>query len=75
VATEFADAPIATAVVPANSSSEKVHQVEKAAGAGRSDHWITIGVITLIVSGMLLGAAITRLWIGHFAQGPLTPWP
>jgi DNA-binding winged helix-turn-helix (wHTH) protein len=75
VAMESADAPVANAVVPANGSSEKVHRAEKAAGAARSDLWITIGVIALIVSGMLLGAAITRLWIGHFAQGPLTPWP
>jgi hypothetical protein len=29
----------------------------------------------LIVAGMLLGAGITRLWITHFAQPSLTPWP
>jgi DNA-binding winged helix-turn-helix (wHTH) protein len=75
VPTEFAEGPIAALVVTASGSNGKVHQVEKAAGAGRSDLWITIGVIALIVAGMLLGAAITRLWIGHFAQSPLTPWP
>jgi hypothetical protein len=33
--------------------------------------WITVGVVALIIAGMLLGAAITRLWISHFAPGPL----
>lgn len=42
----------------------------------KTDLWITIGVIALIVAGMLLGAGITRLWIGHFDQPPLVaPWP
>ena len=41
----------------------------------KTDLWITIGVIALIVAGMLLGAGITRLWIGHFDQAPLVaPW-
>jgi DNA-binding winged helix-turn-helix (wHTH) protein len=41
----------------------------------RTDLWITIGVIALIVAGMLLGAGITRLWIGHFDQPPVVgPW-
>ena len=42
----------------------------------KTDFWITVGVIALIVAGMLLGAGITRLWIGHFDQPPLVaPWP
>jgi len=42
----------------------------------KTDLWITIGVIALIVAGMLLGAGITRLWIGHFDQPPVVaPWP
>jgi DNA-binding winged helix-turn-helix (wHTH) protein len=41
----------------------------------KTDLWITVGVIALIVAGMLLGAGITRLWIGHFDQPPVvTPW-
>jgi DNA-binding winged helix-turn-helix (wHTH) protein len=41
----------------------------------RSDLWVALGVIGLILAGMLLGAGITRLWItgNHFApnvQGP-----
>ena len=73
--TEFADVPVAAAVVPANGSNGKVHEAEKATSAARSDLWITIGVIALIFAGMLLGAGITRLWIGHFAQSSLAPWP
>jgi DNA-binding winged helix-turn-helix (wHTH) protein len=42
----------------------------------KTDLWITLGVIALIVAGMLLGAGITRLWIGHFDQPPIVaPWP
>jgi DNA-binding winged helix-turn-helix (wHTH) protein len=40
-------------------------------GKRKSDVWITVGVVALIIAGMLLGAAITRLWISHFAPGPL----
>jgi hypothetical protein len=32
--------------------------------------WITLGIIGLILGGMLLGAAITKLWIYHFAPSP-----
>jgi DNA-binding winged helix-turn-helix (wHTH) protein len=72
--TEFTDVQ-AAAVVAANGSDGRVREAEKATSATRSDLWITIGVITLIVAGMLLGAGITRLWIGHFAQSSLAPWP
>src|SRR5437879_10096893 len=33
----------------------------------KSDVWIVLGVIGLILVGMLLGAGITRLWISHAA--------
>ncbi len=33
----------------------------------RSDVWVALGVIGLILAGMLLGAGITRLWISHAA--------
>lgn len=35
--------------------------------------WIIVGVIGLIVSGMLIGAAMTRFWISH--MGPVSRWP
>jgi DNA-binding winged helix-turn-helix (wHTH) protein len=40
----------------------------------KSDAWVVLGVIGLILAGMLLGAGITRLWIFHaapVAQHPL----
>ena len=33
----------------------------------KSDVWIVLGVIGLILAGMLLGAGITRFWITHAA--------
>jgi DNA-binding winged helix-turn-helix (wHTH) protein len=38
----------------------------------RSDLWIILGVIGLILAGMLLGAGITRLWMYHVA--PESPY-
>ncbi len=39
----------------------------------KSDVWVVLGVIGLILAGMLLGAGITRLWINHAA--PMAPYP
>src|SRR5229473_6186406 len=39
----------------------------------KSDIWVVLGVIGLILAGMLLGAGITRLWIYHAA--PVAPYP
>ncbi|HEX4546385.1 MAG TPA: winged helix-turn-helix domain-containing protein [Candidatus Acidoferrum sp.] len=33
----------------------------------KSDLWIVLGVMGLILAGMLLGAGITRLWINHIS--------
>jgi hypothetical protein len=35
---------------------------------------MTLGIIGLILGGMLLGAAITKLWIQHFAPTPGGYW-
>jgi DNA-binding winged helix-turn-helix (wHTH) protein len=43
-----------------------------ATGVSKSDIWITLGIIGLILAGMLLGAGITRLWTDHIA--PANPW-
>ncbi len=64
------------AVVPMNvaSSNGNLAQAESEAAPGsssRSDVWVALGVIGLILAGMLLGAGITRLWLGnHFAPEP-----
>jgi DNA-binding winged helix-turn-helix (wHTH) protein len=39
----------------------------------RSDVWVALGVIGLILAGMLLGAGITRLWILHAASAVQYP--
>jgi DNA-binding winged helix-turn-helix (wHTH) protein len=74
VATEAADAPLAVTAVPANETNGKPHSSSDAVGSPRSDLWITLGVIGLILAGMLLGAAITKLWIFHFAPAPGAFW-
>lgn len=42
------------------------------AGISKSDVWITLGIIGLILAGMLLGAGIMRLWTEHIAS--ISPW-
>jgi DNA-binding winged helix-turn-helix (wHTH) protein len=76
VPAEFADAPlpVVTRAGVAGSNS-KSHQKESAPDAPKSDIWVTLGVIGLILAGMLLGAGITKLWLLHFAQTPGGLWP
>jgi DNA-binding winged helix-turn-helix (wHTH) protein len=70
---EFADVPMAVvAVAPANGVNGKP-QTESAKSAN-TDIWMTLGIIGLILGGMLLGAAITKLWIYHFAPTPGGYW-
>ena len=74
VSAEFSDIAVVPAIVPAGAAAEKAHLPEKKADFARSEIWITLGVIGLILAGMLLGAGITRLWTSHFAPGP-SFWP
>jgi DNA-binding winged helix-turn-helix (wHTH) protein len=41
----------------------------KDGAAPKAGLWITLGIVALMLCSMLLGAGITRLWLGHFAQG------
>ena len=71
VPAEYAELPqaIAPPVVP--SSNGKPHaQTITAEPQPKSDVWITIGIIGLILAGMLLGAGITKLWLQNFAPTP-----
>jgi DNA-binding winged helix-turn-helix (wHTH) protein len=52
---------------PMMESSPVPAQNSSAFNFSKSDVWIVLGVIGLILAGMLLGAGITRLWIYHFA--------
>ena len=70
---EFADSPIAiTPVPPQNAVNGKPHA--ESASPPKTDLWVTLGIIGLILGGMLLGAAITKLWIYHFAPTPGGLW-
>jgi DNA-binding winged helix-turn-helix (wHTH) protein len=66
------DHPLAPAIVPVVGAGATQSAGITAAGASdrKSDIWVTVGVVALIIAGMLLGAAITRLWISHFAPIP-----
>ena len=70
VPSELADVPVAVKPIAAiENANGKSPQTESAAGLAKSDIWITLGIIGLILAGMLLGAGITKLWINHFAPG------
>src|SRR6202158_1979080 len=70
---EFADVPVAVApVTPANGVNGKART--ESASAVKTDIWITLGIIGLILAGMLLGAGITQIWIRHFAPTPGGFW-
>jgi len=70
---EFADVPVPVALAaPANGLNGKP-QTESAKSA-KTELWMTLGIIGLILGGMLLGAGITKLWIQHFAPMPGGYW-
>jgi DNA-binding winged helix-turn-helix (wHTH) protein len=51
-------------------SSDSAQESSRSSGglaSSRSDVWVVLGVIGLILAGMLLGAGITRLLISHAA--------
>jgi DNA-binding winged helix-turn-helix (wHTH) protein len=66
---EFADVPVAVAAAPKSNTPNGQPRAENTISA-KTDLWITLGIIGLILGGMLLGAAITKLWIYHFAPTP-----
>ena len=71
VPAEYAELPQAVAPPVAPSSNGKAHaQTITQEPQPKSDIWITIGIIGLILAGMLLGAGITKLWLQNFAPTP-----
>jgi DNA-binding winged helix-turn-helix (wHTH) protein len=67
-----ADTPVQAPANATLSPNGKIHQKVSAPAEGgqKSEIWITLGVIGLILAGMLLGAGITKLWLLHFVEGP-----
>jgi DNA-binding winged helix-turn-helix (wHTH) protein len=76
VQTEFAESPAPAGAIVTDIKVDAQDGVAEAdSSPKKTDLWITVGVIALIVAGMLLGAGITRLWIAHFDQPPVVaPW-
>jgi DNA-binding winged helix-turn-helix (wHTH) protein len=68
---ECSDMPAVSASVAQDAEANETSGASEGNARKKSDIWITAGVVALIIAGMLLGAAITRLWISHFAPGPL----
>jgi DNA-binding winged helix-turn-helix (wHTH) protein len=72
---EISDKPASSLFVHNEaSSSSAVKDAPPATGQSafsKSDTWIILGVIGLILAGMLLGAGITRLWISR--STPMSP--
>jgi len=66
---QFSDKPFTSLASDLSEEAKPAAQVDKPSGRLRSDVWIAVGVLGLILAGMLLGAGITRLWLQHFAQG------
>src|SRR3984893_4704271 len=62
---------VSLSAAPAVGANGNSHPAAQGSSDKKSDAWITVGVVALIIAGMLLGAVITRLWISHFAPGPL----
>jgi len=73
VSPEYADVPVAVAPVATAKEINGKPQTE-GAKSDRTELWMTLGIIGLILGGMLLGAGITKLWIQHFAPVPGGYW-
>ena len=73
---EISDKSIAALYVRDKKAEDSVNPVSRASGGfviSKSDLWVILGVIGLILAGMLLGAGITRLWISNAAPGATYP--
>ena len=72
VGAEYADTPVHSSPTagPASAAAKSPQKSDAPADVRKSEIWITLGVIGLIVAGMLLGAGITKLWLLHFTSAP-----
>lgn len=63
---EFATQPFPQADVSSNNGISQ-EQKTVAPSGGKSDRWLTFGIIALILAGILLGAGLATFWITRFA--------
>jgi DNA-binding winged helix-turn-helix (wHTH) protein len=73
---EISDKSVTALYVHDKKVEDSVNPVSRTSGGlviSKSDIWVIVGVIGLILAGMLLGAGITRLWISHAAPGATYP--
>jgi DNA-binding winged helix-turn-helix (wHTH) protein len=64
---EFAHSPLPRGKAQDGAPNGSLHGGRETSAPAKSGPWITFGVMGLILTGMLLGALITKLWIMHFA--------
>jgi DNA-binding winged helix-turn-helix (wHTH) protein len=67
---EVTDTPPQTRFAQNDPSTDSAQGSVRKSGAlsfSKSDVWVVLGVIGLILAGMLLGAGITRIWISRAA--------
>jgi DNA-binding winged helix-turn-helix (wHTH) protein len=67
IAAEFADSPLPRAEGRDGAPNGSLNGGRINSAPAKSDLWIIFGVVGLILTGMLLGAVISKLWIMHFA--------
>jgi len=70
---EVSNRPINPQIGTSDSPKEVVHGDSAIHGIfhfSKSDIWVVLSAIGLILAGMLLGAGIMRLWISHAASAP-----
>lgn len=72
IAAEFADSPLPRAEAQGAALNRSVNGGKTIFAPVKSELWITLGVVGLILTGMLLGAVITKVWIMHFAMPQIT---
>src|SRR5467141_96091 len=73
---EVSDKPAHPLFAQSEASADSAQEASRSLDApsfSKSDVWIVLGVIGLILAGMLLGAGSTRLWISHAAF--IAPYP
>jgi DNA-binding winged helix-turn-helix (wHTH) protein len=67
IAAEFAHSPLPRAKAQDGAPNGSLNCGRANSAPAKSGLWITFGAIGLILTGMLVGAMITKLWIIHFA--------